>query len=143
MNLVPSIYATKPVFSLISFRNINYSLGYDKGDRVLQEVAQRLAKFAEDGSIIARFDGGKFALFSPRKFDIRQSKTYVKGIKQVLTQRVVIDDGDIVFRISVGVVLDVGKYDSMTQCLRNASVALVQTKRGNGQISLFNEEMLA
>ncbi len=132
------------IFSIGAFNNINDSLGYDKGDLVIKEVANRLNKFIEDSALIARIDGGKFALYLPRELDFRQSKSYAKSIKQFLTERLMIDDIDVAFRISVGVVTDTQKYSGMEICLRNASIALSEVKRkqGQGRIFHFNDEML-
>ncbi len=130
------------VFSINAFKNINDSLGYDKGDLVLKEVGARLNKFVDEGCIIARIDGGNFALFSPREFDFRQSKTYAKSIKQILTEHFVIEGADVAFRIAVGVVLNVDVHQDMDQCLRNASVALTHGRKGQGHIFHFNDEML-
>lgn len=130
------------IFSIGAFNNINDSLGYDKGDLVIKEVANRLSKFVEDNVLIARIDGGKFALFSSKDLDFRQSKSYAKSIKQLLTERLVIDDVDVAFRISVGVVTDVQKYSGMELCLRNASIALSDGKKGQGRICHFSDEML-
>ncbi len=130
------------IFSISSFNNINDSLGYDKGDLVLKEIANRLNKFIEEDVLIARIDGGKYALFSPRELDFRQSKVYAKSIKQFLTERLLIDDVDVAFRISVGVVTDTLKYSDMDTCLRNASIALSEGKKGQGRIFHFCEEMV-
>lgn len=130
------------VFSINTFKNINDSLGYEKGDLVLKEVANRLTKFSEEGSLIARIDGGKFALLSPRELDFRQSKTYAKSIKQFLTERFIIDGVEVAFRISVGVVTDIQDYSGIEQCLRNASVALSNGQKGQGRIFHFSREML-
>ncbi|MCZ4370314.1 EAL domain-containing protein [Vibrio diazotrophicus] len=130
------------VFSISTFKNINDSLGYEKGDLVLKEVANRLTKFSEEDSLIARIDGGKFALLSPRELDFRQSKTYAKSIKQFLTERLIIDGVEVAFRISVGVVTDIQDYSGIEQCLRNASVALSDGQKGQGRISHFSREML-
>lgn len=130
------------IFSIGAFNNINDSLGYDKGDLVIKEVANRLNKFVEDNVLIARVDGGKFALFSSKDLDFRQSKAYARSIKQLLTDRLVIDEVDVAFRISVGVVTDVQKYSGMELCLRNASIALSEGKKGQGRIFHFSGEML-
>ncbi|CAE6935360.1 EAL domain-containing protein [Vibrio sp. B1FLJ16] len=130
------------IFSISAFNNINDSLGYDKGDLVIKEVANRLNKFVEGYGLIARIDGGKFALFSSKDLDFRQSKFYATRIKQLLTDRLVIDDVDVAFRISVGIVTDVLKYSGMELCLRNASIALSEGEKGQGRIFHFSDEML-
>ncbi len=130
------------IFSIGTFKSINDSLGYEKGDLVLKEVANRLNKFIEDNALIARIDGGKFALYLPRVLDFRQSKTYAKSIKQFLTERLEIDDVDVAFRIAVGVVTETQKYSGMDLCLRNASIALSEGKKGQGRVFHFSDEML-
>lgn len=47
---------------LVNFKLVNDSLGHEVGDRVVREVAQRLADSLIDGDIICRFGGDEFVV---------------------------------------------------------------------------------
>ncbi|NJA07355.1 diguanylate cyclase [Methylococcaceae bacterium WWC4] len=50
------------IVSFDGFKELNESLGYAKGDSVLQEVAQRLVGGIRETDIVARLDGAEFAV---------------------------------------------------------------------------------
>ncbi len=130
------------LFRINAFKELIDSLGHEKSDLVSQAVAERLGKFTDQECIIAAIETGEFAMFSPRHFDFRQSKVYAKSIKQFLTERLNIQGVDVVFRVSVGIVLEFGPNQGMEKGLRNASVALSEAKHSRGHIFYFSDRML-
>lgn len=131
------------LFSINDFRTINNSLGYVKGNDLLKQFAEKLSQFSVENSLIARVDGGKFALFLPVDMDVDQSTAYAMNIKQALVERVSVENTDVAFRVTVGIVLNCASYYDIDQCLRNASIALSNCKKEcQGRITHFNNEML-
>ncbi|CAE6939445.1 an EAL and a GGDEF domain [Vibrio sp. B1FLJ16] len=130
------------IFGVDEFNSIYDSLGYDKGDLVKKELANRFYKVIENDVLMATLAGGKFAVYLPKELDFTQAKAYAKSIKQFLTERLVIDGVDIAFRMSVGVVTETQQYSGMEQCLRSANIALSVGKQGSGRIFHFNSAML-
>lgn len=137
-----SQHGTLFLLRIVGFKDLIDSLGHDKADLVLQAVARRLNKFVDQECLIAATESGEFAIFSPRHYDGRQSKAYTKGLKQFLTERLSIQGVDVAFRVSVGIVLDFVPEQGMDKGLRNASVALSESKRNRGHIFYFSDQML-
>jgi len=50
---------------LDNFKYVNESLGHEVGDQILQEVADRLSRFCEEGWISARFGSDEFLVIIP------------------------------------------------------------------------------
>ncbi len=132
------------IFSVKSFDNIKNSLGYHVGDLLLKEVAQRLRSFIGEECLIARLEGGDFAVFSPEQFDFDQSKTFAKEAKKYLTRELKINNLNVAFRVSVGIVLDIQQYSGMEQVLRNGCLAITRADKAYSHVfhyesSVYND----
>lgn len=62
----PEATGTILVVDLDGFEEINRAFGNAEGDRMLVEVAQRLARSTPPGASVARLDGDSFLIISPR-----------------------------------------------------------------------------
>ncbi len=129
------------VFSIKSFDNIKNSLGYHIGDLLLQKIAKRLKSIASD-SLIARLEGGEFAYFIPAKLDFEQSKSYAIDVKKLLTKEVKINNVNIAFRISVGIVMEPEQYRTMGQSLRNGCLALAKADQAHSHVYHYEMSVL-
>lgn len=132
--------------SVDRFKKIHDTLGYALGCRVLQEVAERLARCKHLGSTVARFEGDEFALLLTL-IDGMEVKDVVATIYQVnesFKAPFALDNHDVFVTSSIGISLfpDDGK-DAPT-LLKNAGAALYRAKeQGGNNYQFYTSDMNA
>ncbi len=131
------------IFSIKSFDNIKNSLGYNIGDLLLKKIAARLKYASDEKCLIARIEGGDFALFTKNKFDFEQSRVYAQDIKKELTKELKINNVNIAFRVSVGIVTDIEQYHSMEQSLRNGCLAVTRADKAYSYTFHYESSVLS
>ncbi|NMG00112.2 EAL domain-containing protein [Aromatoleum toluolicum] len=110
------------------FGEINDTLGYRQGDRLLQEISARLAAQLADGVILARVGDDDFAVLLPGGGADDASRTAAE-LMNALRRPVDLGELTVDARGSVGVALFPGHGDDPEVLLRRASIAAYHAKR--------------
>lgn len=84
------------------FKQINDSHGHLVGDRVLAEVARRLASSVRSRDHIARFGGDEFLVVLERVNDPSVIEPVVRRIQTAFEQPIALAQGDVTLSVSVG-----------------------------------------
>jgi diguanylate cyclase (GGDEF)-like protein len=134
------------LIDLDHFKTINDSLGHELGDKVLQEVAQRIREYCEDTHTIARLGGDEFAIISDKFYGDGncQERAYTFSVEllRILKETYVIDRHHLYISASVGVNSVGNSIMEARQFLKEADIAMYQAKaEGRDGIILFNEEL--
>ncbi|MEJ2201063.1 MAG: EAL domain-containing protein [Desulfuromonadaceae bacterium] len=137
------------------FKNINDTLGYATGNRVLQAIADRLEQFLNqlpnlDESWVARVGGDKFALTVYPLTSKRQTSELAIDLLDLFAEPIQIGDQNINCLGSIGIAVFPDDGTNVDSLLENAESAMHHAKRnsrGNWQyysseISLQNLERL-
>ncbi len=129
---------------LDDFKTVNDSLGHAAGDRVLQEVAQRLQATVRPADTVARFGGDEFAILLDGINDSAEAATVAGRMLAALEQQLEVEGKQVYPRASVGICLvdqEFGTADA-EELLRNADVAMYMAKRDSkGSYRVFEPEM--
>ncbi|QKK09185.1 MAG: EAL domain-containing protein [Planctomycetota bacterium] len=135
---------------LDNFKLINDTMGHDRGDWLLKDVAQRLrncmrsldaiAKVEED--VAARVGGDEFIVLLEGIRDPEDCLRVAQRFIDILNRPFRIDGKELVVCASIGLATSSREYLQAKDVLRDADTAMYRAKSlGKGQYALFDPEM--
>jgi len=125
------------------FKIINDSLGHLIGDKLLVAIGKRLTKalFLKD-SLVARFGGDEFTVLVKSFLSIDEIKEQAQNLLDVLNETYFIEKHEIITSSSIGIATSGQDYESPSQIIRDADLALYHAKSmGKARYQIFTEEM--
>lgn len=134
---------------LDNFKNLNDSLGHDKGDLLLQQVAARLSECVREGDTVARLGGDEFVLMlqdlSENSLEaVTQAEVVGEKIVAALNQTYQLGTQEYNCTPSIGVTLYCGHAASSDELLQQADLAMYQAKAaGRNALRFFRPDMQA
>ncbi|MDO9371649.1 MAG: EAL domain-containing protein [Gammaproteobacteria bacterium] len=128
------------LIDLDGFKEINDTLGHDRGDVILQQVAARIRDSQADSAIVARLGGDEFAVLltavSEGAYAMRQAHKIIAALRAPFTMD--------------GLMLDIGASIGIVDCpehgecadllIRRADVAMYVAKQRGGGCSVYTPE---
>jgi diguanylate cyclase (GGDEF)-like protein/PAS domain S-box-containing protein len=129
------------------FKTLNDTLGHDKGDLLLQQVAQRLAASVLESDTVARVGGDEFVVVLGSLHANREeaaSQTEAQGEKILSVLGVPYQLGEIEYRstASIGATVFTGQQASIDELLKQADLAMYKSKeRGRNAVCFFDPDM--
>jgi diguanylate cyclase (GGDEF)-like protein/PAS domain S-box-containing protein len=134
---------------LDNFKALNDTLGHEKGDLLLQQVARRLIKCVRESDTVARLGGDEFVIMladlhdGPEDVALRARAVSEKVLER-LRQPYLIADNEQHSAASIGVTLFQGPRDTASELLQRADLAMYQAKAaGRNTVRFFNRDMQA
>ena len=128
---------------LDNFKWVNDSLGHDKGDVLLCEVAARLQKTLRADDMPARFGGDEFVVLLESIDDPNYAFAIAERIVALLSEAYVLDGREVYTSPSIGLAFSQPDTDADT-LLRNADAAMYEAKRrGKGRYEVFRDNLSA
>ncbi|WP_157261320.1 diguanylate cyclase domain-containing protein [Methylotenera mobilis] len=130
---------------LDNFKQLNDTLGHDKGDILLQEVAKRLKQCVRDHDTVARLGGDEFViLIEELSADLNQAIAYVRivgeKVLEALNNTVDFDGYLHTSTPSMGVAMFNRDTKSVDEVLKQADIAMYQSKNaGRNRLTFFME----
>lgn len=124
------------LFDVVGLRQVNESLGYAAGDKVLTEVARRLRRLSPGGAMIARVGGDEFVV-EARAENADAALTLAEAIRDGLREPVAVGSLAVDVDATVGVAVHPEHGDAPDVLLQRAEVAAYLAKL-HGSIQLFN-----
>ncbi len=132
---------------LDNFKTLNDTLGHDKGDLLLQLVAQRLATCIREGDTVARLGGDEFVVMledlsgNPEEA-ATQTETVGEKILATINQPCLLAGHKHRSTPSIGATLFSGHRSSVEELLKQADLAMYQAKAaGRNTLRFFDPEM--
>ena len=128
---------------LDNFKWVNDSLGHDKGDVLLCEVAARLQKTLRADDTPARFGGDEFVVLLNHIDDPNYAFAIAERIVTLLSEAFVLDGREVYTSPSIGLAFSEPGSDADT-LLSNADAAMYEAKRrGKGRYEVFRDNLSA
>ncbi|MCX7141283.1 MAG: EAL domain-containing protein [Proteobacteria bacterium] len=134
---------------LDNFKTLNDTLGHDKGDLLLQQIAQRLATCVREGDTVARLGGDEFVVMlenlslSPADA-ATQTEIVGEKILAALSQPYALAGHEYHSTSSIGVTLFSDQRETVEDLLKRADLAMYQAKTaGRNTLRFFDPEMQA
>lgn len=139
--------------ALNRFSEINRTLGYQNGDRLLQQVAERLKNNlrladetsreldAERDDIIARYSGGKFAIFLRNLNSNKSAASVANRILQLMEAQFDIEGLTLEITASIGIAIYPDHGADVSALIRRSDVALNNAKQSNNPIVTYSAEI--
>ena len=137
--------ATAVLFlDLDNFKVVNDSLGHVEGDRLLVEVASRIAGCVRGEDTVSRFGGDEFAILLPDIDGVATAVEVAERIATAFSAPFNLAGREILITTSTGIVLSRGIRDTPDDLLRHADVAMYRAKHlGKNRYDLFDADMHA
>jgi len=120
-----------------NFKRINDSLGYQAGDRLIQEAAARLAAHLRPEEVIARMGGDEFCLFFLSDSEGPAQLHKVQSLRELLAQPFHINGQPVHLTVSLGAALYPRDGRDSEALLRRAEMAMTQAKQQGKNSSRF------
>jgi diguanylate cyclase (GGDEF)-like protein len=114
------------------FKPINDNHGHDIGDRVLQEIAQRLKFAVRKADTVARFGGDEFVILAPSMGDDNDIDRYCQKLLARITAPLVIDQLDLQVGGSLGCAAYPRHATDDKSLLKHADIAMYRAKGHGG-----------
>jgi diguanylate cyclase (GGDEF)-like protein/PAS domain S-box-containing protein len=124
------------------FKEVNDLLGHAAGDRVLQDVAERLIACVRDGDTVARVAGDKFVVMLVGLHQVEGAAVVAEKIIATVSAACQIEGSELHIFPSIGVAIFPDDGHDPDTLLRNADIAMSHAKQGGGgRYSFFTAQM--
>ena len=134
---------------LDNFKTLNDTLGHDKGDLLLQQVAKRLESCVREGDTVARLGGDEFVMMLENLSEqtskaAAQTETIGHKILALLNKPYLLVAHDYYNTPSIGATLFKGHQKSIDELMKQADIAMYQAKAsGRNALRFFDPQMQA
>jgi diguanylate cyclase (GGDEF)-like protein len=130
------------MLDLDRFKQVNDTLGHNAGDRLVQEVGERLRSLVRETDTVARIGGDEFAIVqvSPKgEADIRR---LCERIIDIIREPFIIGDREARVGVSIGAVFATSEVSEASELLRKADITMYRAKAaGRDCFRIFTEAM--
>ena len=144
-----SVYGAIFFIDLDNFKTLNDTLGHDKGDNLLKQVAVRLSNCVRECDTVARLGGDEFVVMI-QELSVHveeaaiQAENVGEKILSTLNQAYQLDDHDYFSTPSIGVTLFSDQQSSIEELLVQSDIAMYQAKAsGRNTLRFFDATMQA
>ena len=124
-----------------NFKEINDTFGHETGDRVLETLAERLARALPRESVAGRLAGDEFAIFaegiSTEQARHDQARNLARLVLAEVAKPLHLPGQEIDITASIGIALVPEHADNVIDLIRNADAAMYHAKRQGRNCHVF------
>jgi diguanylate cyclase (GGDEF)-like protein len=127
---------------LDNFKDVNDGFGHASGDHLLRAITVRLRSVAREGDLIARLGGDEFAIVLRGVEDSQQGHEAANRYLSIFSEPFAVDGLSLVSTASIGLVLADDQSSTAADLMRNADLAMYDSKRNGGaRVTTYDPEM--
>jgi len=122
-----------------SFKDINDSLGHDRGDELLNKIARRFKEETNDNETLARLGGDEFIIVLPdhnRVRAVKRAEQFINSLKNAF----IIDQHNIVVNASIGAAVYPEHGTTISSLLSHADFAMYKAKSNKLNLYVYNPD---
>ena len=124
------------------FKEVNDTLGHDKGDALLVEAAQRIAACVRESDTVARLGGDEFTIILAELDDRSSVERIATAILNALAHPFELGDESAYVSASIGITVYPDDASTLEAMLKNADQAMYVAKNsGRNRFSYFTSAM--
>ncbi|HEU4349255.1 MAG TPA: EAL domain-containing protein [Actinoplanes sp.] len=122
------------------FRTVNDALGHRFGDRLLIEVAQRLAQVVPPHDLVVRLGGDEFAVLATRVDGPASARRVAAHLAQTLDRPFALDGLPVDVSASIGIAMQAERGADGAALLRQAEAAMYDAKQRGDQVAVYGPD---
>lgn len=122
------------------FKDINDSLGHDRGDELLEQVAERLRGALRDDDIVARLGGDEFAILLPDVRSVVNAERLARRVRGLFVPPFMLGELPLHVDTSVGVACLPDHATDPSSLMRTADVAMYAAKHHRTGVSVYSAD---
>jgi diguanylate cyclase (GGDEF)-like protein/PAS domain S-box-containing protein len=124
------------------FKEVNDTLGHAAGDRLLQDVAERISSCVREGDTVARVGGDEFVVMLVDLHELADAAVVADKIIATVSSGCQIEGSELHVTPSIGLAVFPADGTDPDTLLRNADVAMYHAKReGGARYAFFTPQM--
>jgi diguanylate cyclase (GGDEF)-like protein len=112
------------------FKEVNDSYGHDAGDRLLQDVARRLAGCVRACDTVVRLGGDEFVVLLGDLQQAENARIVAQRMLDALSRPIAVDSLQLRVGASIGISTYPGDGETIELLMRSADIALYKAKEG-------------
>jgi diguanylate cyclase (GGDEF)-like protein len=128
------------LLDLDRFRNVNDALGHAVGDRLLVQVAHRLAEVVPPHDLVVRLGGDEFAVLATRVDGPAGARRIAGHLAEALNRPFALDGLPVDVSASIGIAVQAGRAGDATALLRQAEAAMYDAKQRGDQVAVYGPD---
>ncbi len=122
------------------FKDINDTLGHDRGDELLEQVADRMRNALRDEDIVARLGGDEFAVLLPDVRTVANAERLAQRIRSLFATPFRLGGMELHVEPSVGVACLPDHAGDASSLMRTADVAMYSAKVRRTGVAVYDPE---
>lgn len=127
---------------LDNFKLVNDTLGHPIGDRLLQDVAQRIKRVTRQRDMAARLGGDEFAVLVPETKSPQELAILAQRLIDAVSEPYMVEGHALTVGATIGIAVAPTDGEDADRLLRNADMALYRGKSdGKSTFRFFEQEM--
>jgi len=128
------------LLDLDRFRTVNDALGHNVGDRLLVEVANRLAAVVPAHDLVVRLGGDEFAVLATRVDGTPGARRLAHHLAEALNRPFALDGMPVDVTASIGIAVQAEPGGDGAALLREAEAAMYDAKQRGDQVAIYGPD---